>query len=293
MANDPIKVLYIAGSGRSGTTIMARLLGEMEGFVNVGEAARFLFDANLRARGAPCGCGHDVSKCEFWKDIAAAIPAGLADQGARLVRMRHFPSLLMRNKHSEVPADYAAILKAAEDVYRSIATRTGCRVIVDSSKNPSNALLVSFIPNIELHVLHVVRNPQNVVASWAKKKGYLATHPARRVIAWWWSYNILSEALKLRARTYRRTRYEDFARAPEALLQDVASDTVGASLPTPFMNGSEATVHVQHVLAGNPDKFDAGKVKIKDDIKASLGNSQKLLVNLLTFPLQMRYQYLP
>src|SRR5262249_51874961 len=157
----------------------------------------------------------------------------------------------------------------------------------DSSKNPANGLLVSLVPNVELHVLHVVRNPQNVVASWTKKKGYLATHPARRVIAWWWSYNILSEALRLRARTYRRVRYEDFASNPAALLEQVAKDTVGAPLNLPFLNGSEATVSLQHVLAGNPDKLDSGKVKIKD-VNSPVASSRKLMVNLLTFPLQLR-----
>jgi len=82
-----------------------------------------------------------------------------------------------------------------------------------------------------------VRNPQNVVSSWTKKKGYLATHSPGKVIAWWWSYNILSEALKLRAKTYRRVRYEDFVRDPRALLQQVAVDTVGQERPLPFLNG--------------------------------------------------------
>jgi hypothetical protein len=293
MDNETIRILYIAGSGRSGTTIMARLLGELEGFVNVGEAARYLFDANLRARNAPCGCGDAVSDCAFWREIIGAIPPELPHRGAKLIRMRHFASLLMRGKGSGFPAEFADIPRALEEVYRTIVRNTSCRVVVDSSKNPANALMLSLLPSVELHVLHVVRNPQNVVASWGRKKGYLATHPAHRVIAWWWSYNLLSEALKFRAQTYRRIRYEDFARAPQEFLAEVALNTLNNPLSTSFMNGSEATIHVQHVLAGNPGKFDSGKVKIKDDAQSSLNNSQKLMVNLLTFPLQMRYQYLP
>jgi hypothetical protein len=291
MVNATIKVLYLAGSGRSGTTIMARLLGELDGFVNVGEAARYLFDRHIQAKRLPCGCGNSVPECPFWKDIVQAIPVEVYESGDSLVRMRKFPWLLLRGKNG-VPARYKAILAAIAGVYQKVARDTGCAVIVDSSKNPANALLVSLVPDVELHVLHVVRNPQNVVASWTKKKGYLAVHPARRVIAWWWSYNILAEALRLRAKTYRRIRYEDFVRDPNSLLQQVACDTVGKVLSTSFLDGAEATVHMQHILAGNPDKFGSGNVKI-GDVNSAVANGRKLLVNLLTFPLQFRYRYLP
>jgi hypothetical protein len=289
MTNQKIKVLYIAGSGRSGTTIMARLLGEIDGFVNVGEAARYLLDSNLQARNTPCGCGKPVGECEFWKDIIQAVPPSLASLGTELVRMRRFPSL-MRAQQSGV-AGYGAILTAVSSVYEKVVQDTGCKVIVDSSKNPANGLLVSLIPDVELHVLHVVRNPHQVVASWTKKKGYLAAHRPGPVIAWWWSYNILSEALQAKARSYRRVRYEDFVRDPGGMLQQIARNVVGAPVATPFLNANEASVHVQHVLAGNPDKLNVGRVKIGDRSNAATG-SRKLLINLLTFPLQLRYQYM-
>jgi hypothetical protein len=111
------------------------------------------------------------------------------------------------------------------------------------------------------------------------------------VIAWWWSYNILSEALKLRAKTYRRVRYEDFVLDPGLLLRQVTTDTLGHERPVPFLDGTEATVHMQHVLAGNPDKLDSGKIRIADS-KPIVARGRKLLVNLLTFPLQLRYQYM-
>jgi hypothetical protein len=291
MQNDKITVLYLAGSGRSGTTMLARLLGEMDGFVNVGEAARYLFDANMQARQAPCGCGRPVPECPFWKDKVDAIAPGLLQTGAHVVRMRKFPSLLMASGKSEVPQQYRSILAAISETYRKIAQETGCRVIVDSSKNPANALLVSLAPGIDLHVLHVVRNPHNVVASWTKKKGYLATHPARKVIAWWWSYNLLAEALKLRSRSYRLLRYEDFVVEPGKHLQQAAEDVVGSAPPIPFLIGKEATVHTQHVLAGNPDKLDAGKIRIGDGNNQAAG-ARRWLVNVTTFPLQLRYQYL-
>jgi hypothetical protein len=135
----------------------------------------------------------------------------------------------------------------------------------------------------------VVRSPHSVVASWTRKNGYLAVHPPGKVVSWWWAYNVLSEALKSRAKSYRLVRYEDFARNPGPVLQDITADVTGNPLPMDFLEGSEATVHVQHSLAGNPSKFNTGKIKIRDANTVSKGR----LLDLVTFPLQRRYQYLP
>jgi hypothetical protein len=265
---------------------LGQLLGEFEGFINVGEAARYLFD---RSKDLPCGCGASAADCPFWKEMFHAIPAELAHQGTKSLRIRSFPSLYMRTRGNRIPDEYAAILEALGDTYRTIVRDTGSNVIIDSSKYPSTALLAGLIPNVELHVIHVVRSPHSVVASWTRKNGYLAVHPPGKVVSWWWAYNVLSEALKSRAKSYRLVRYEDFAKNPGPVLQDITEDVTGNPLPMDFLEGSEATVHVQHSLAGNPSKFNTGKIKIRDANTVSKGG----LIDLLTFPLQRRYQYLP
>ena len=285
-ANEKIKVVFIAGCGRSGTTLLGQLLGEFKGFINVGEAARYLFD---RFKEIPCGCGAPAAECPFWKDIFRTMPPELAHQGTKTLRIRSFPSLFMRTRGRKVPPECASILSALDETYRTIVRDTGSKVIVDSSKYPSTALLAGLIPNVELHVVHVVRSPHSVVASWTRKNGYLAVHPPSRVISMWWAYNVLSEALRSRAATYRLVRYEDFARNPGPVLQQIATDVTGEPQPMDFLEGSEATVHVQHSLAGNPSKFNTGKIQIRDANPVGKGK----LLNFLTFPLQRRYQYLP
>jgi hypothetical protein len=288
MANNSLKVIFVAGCGRSGTTILAQLLGEFQGFVNVGEAGRYLFDQTKKL---PCGCGNAVTDCAFWKDMFHAIPQELATEGARSLRIRNFPSLYLRSKHGEVPQEYRSLLTAMREAYNTIARDTGCSVIVDSSKYPSTALLAGLIPEVEMHVVHVVRSPHNVVASWTKKNGYLAVHPRSKVVAWWWAYNVLSETLKSRAKTYRLVRYEDFASRPGTVLQQIATDVMGRPLALPFLSGNTATVHMQHSLAGNPSKFNTGEITIRSGNDA--GGRGRTLMNLLTFPLQRRYHYLP
>lgn len=46
MVGAKIRVLYIVGSGRSGSTIIGNILGRIEGFSHVGEL-RYIWDRNI------------------------------------------------------------------------------------------------------------------------------------------------------------------------------------------------------------------------------------------------------
>src|SRR5258708_25740286 len=61
----------MGGCGRSGTTLLARLLGEIPSFVSVGEAGTyFLGPGDPGATAIPCGCGAEMSECTFWDRVA-------------------------------------------------------------------------------------------------------------------------------------------------------------------------------------------------------------------------------
>ena len=64
---DSVKVLYIAGQGRSGSTILGDTLGQVEGFAHVGEFLEFW--GILTAGRVPCGCGVPVVACKMWEDV--------------------------------------------------------------------------------------------------------------------------------------------------------------------------------------------------------------------------------
>lgn len=286
--------MYIAGAGRSGTTVLARLLGEVSQFHNVGEAGRYLFNSKLRAKNLPCGCGKAMAECPFWKDIVPTISPEMPEAGERLLRMRSFGSWARRGDRRQLAGEESKLVAEFVQVYRQIVKKSGCEMVVDSSKHPSTGLIFTLSPEFEVHVVHMVRNPRAVVASWTKKKGYLPTHPATKVIGWWYGYNILSDKLESRAATYQRILYEDFIRDPGSVLRAIITKAAGRELPLPFLNGNRATVHQQHDLAGNPDKLITGEVVIgKEKSPNPMPFSQKLLVDVTTFPMRFRYHYRP
>ena len=61
--NERLRVIYISGWGRSGTTIVDRLLGQLPGFFSVGEL-RSLWDSDPSTQ--LCSCGHTIAECPVW-----------------------------------------------------------------------------------------------------------------------------------------------------------------------------------------------------------------------------------
>lgn len=64
MNRTKITLLYIGGFSRSGSTILSKILGEIDGFFNVGEPL-YIWNSML-SRDGICGCGAQISKCKTW-----------------------------------------------------------------------------------------------------------------------------------------------------------------------------------------------------------------------------------
>lgn len=64
-----MKVLYIGGTGRSGSTILDQILGQLDGFFAVGELSQ-IWERGLVSR-RKCGCGMPVPECPVWSPILA------------------------------------------------------------------------------------------------------------------------------------------------------------------------------------------------------------------------------
>ena len=98
VVSDKLKILYIASSGRSGSTVLDLLLGAHAACWTLGEF--YVLPWNLRMHTKPCGCGRPVEECHFWGPIVAehqgALLQGSIDRfrdsynGGRPIRFREY-----------------------------------------------------------------------------------------------------------------------------------------------------------------------------------------------------------
>lgn len=299
-------LLYIGGLGRSGSTLLERLLGQIDGVSTVGEL-KSLWQHRLEP-GRLCGCGQPLSRCSLWSSLDA-VSSSAAEAALRLQRhvdrTRYLPLLLapwLRPAFARRLELYRALLK---DVYDDVASRTGATVIVDSSKSPSNAVLLHRLRGVDLRVVHLVRDSRGVAHSWRKRMPMeprrdsppMARESAPRVALLWSSYNVLFAGLRFLGVPVLRLHYEDLVADPQAeLARLVAFAGLPPGTPLGFVHGASALLErTAHTVAGNPMRFEHGQVDIRADEqwRTALPSAQRRLVTVLTAPGLVRYGYLP
>lgn len=303
--NKKVKVAYIAGWGRSGSTLLDSVLGQTAGFFSGGELFR-LWDYGLQ-RGGICGCGELLTECSTWRaiyqeafgDIDHFNPQLLVDWRERNVKTNSI--LTVRSNLQKLVTNQDPVLPMLDAFYCSIATTTNSAVIIDSSKHPMYAALLTLLPSIELYLIHLVRHPAAVAFSWKRKKIMPDTNQHFRIrsaaeTAFYWDvWNLGISYIHRRVGIkYLRLRYEDFIQSPQRSLQDVY-DFLGESVEImPVNSHREFQMNVNHTVVGNPMKFKRGTIQLQLDSEweTALTRLDKGTVSLLTWPLLAHYRYL-
>lgn len=305
--NGTTKVLYIAGSGRCGSTILANVLGEVPGFCSTGEV-RFLWDRGV-LEDRHCGCGEPFSACPFWQQVMArGCPALDAHTAKRLCATRrrgphprHFliPGQARRITDS---AEFREFSDATARVHHATREIAGCRVVVDSSKYPSYQHVLEAAPGLDLFTLHLVRDPRAVAYSWwyrdQQTSPYAARrfprfHPARTAV-WWTEWNaLLRRVAKRRPGRYLLLRYEDFVSEPARVLARILGFLGEAGAANAVDAEGQVQLGLHHTVSGNPSRFRTGLVKIRDSEawRTGMSRSHRALVSALTWWEARRYGY--
>jgi hypothetical protein len=299
----PIKVIYMMAYGRSGSTIVGNILGEIDGFLHVGEL-RYIWARTVEER--LCGCMAPVAECSLWSSVVPAIleeagtdaPTVLSDL-RKGVRIRYLRRLLRGPEGAPAQAvRYERVLAAA---YHRIADETGCRVIVDSSKRIADAALLGWQQSIQPYFVQLVRDPRAVAYSWRRQKNSPGEEKDRLhtlrpfVTARSWA-TFAAGASLVRKRNRDRSilvRYEDFAARPRETIQTLVSAVGESPSELPFVDDHTVELGPNHTVGGNPVRFNSGRTVIRSDDEwvARQPESDRMLVTATTFPFLMAYRY--
>lgn len=307
MGTDPVRTLFLAGTGRSGSTILSKLLGSTDGFFAAGEV-RYLWARGL-ADGGTCTCGEPLRECGTWNAILEqafgavdAVPRDeLAAMSAEVVRIRRLPRLVTTTIATGAmpPAarEYGEVLGR---LYRAMRDVTGAVVLVDSSKLPAYGFILDHVDDIDLRVIHLVRDPRAAAHSWMKsdERHGASGDPMDRFSPWksstLWSF-WHAAVLTMWRRSGRSVllRYEDFVAAPREVADRITAFAgVDGAVP-PFRTDHEAELAVGHLVAGNPVRRSAGPVRFREDDewRRTMPRSAALEVTAMTAPLLAAFGY--
>jgi hypothetical protein len=302
----PLRVLYIGGTGRTGSTMVDQLLGQFPPYFSGGEMA-FFWSRGIEAN-AICACGDTVRDCPVWSHAIGSITADPDQLAARMVALRKlfrwphifamwvpgFSRTRLREIH-DLPAN-------AERIYNDVATEQDVEVFIDSSKEPHYSYILREGSELDLRFLHLVRDPRAVGSSWKRRRAeaglnsgeFMEQRSSPIASAFYMFSNIVSELFwRSKPDQYAFLRYEDFVADPAHILE-VIGDFAGTPInPDAVLDGLSFPIGTMHTSWGNPSRVGRTSITIRQDDawRTELSRWDMIVLTVLNLPLLLHYGY--
>ncbi len=241
------KIVLVAGSGHGGSTILNMILGQHPSVFATGKLRNFPAGGLFVSENV-CSCGIQAETCEFWTQV----------------RKRFLPYQDGRD-----PVRYA-------ELFRIIAELSGRAYVGDVTHNVGYAQLLLDVAEIDLYLVHVIRDGRGVVNSRIRKDyriGVLKERDwkhFRRVIKvsrrWAWHRRQFARLERKLGSRAVRISYEALCQDPLSTLLPVGQclgldfDAIGRSL-----GAGEPLQRMPHLIRGNAVLRSRSDVVLRHD----------------------------
>jgi len=303
-----VAVAFVGGVGRSGSTLLCRMLHRVPSCIHVGEVC-YLWRRGI-LENLPCSCGEPFLDCPFWTEVGQVgfggwdqVDAARAERQRRSFSARGELFRAATGRASGRPEDLAAYTELNRTLFRAVRDVSGCSVIVDNSKVASEAYLRLQTDGLETKVVHLVRDSRGVTHSRSKEvpredieNRQMARVPPGKSVARWLIFNALLTAICRRSGDRMLLRYEDFVADPDTQFRRVvrflgiAVEPAGLS----FLHDDEVELVGDHGIWGNPMRLRMGtqRIRLDEEWRSKMSTTTKAEVTAASLPGLLRYGYL-
>ena len=251
-----MKMIYIVGFGRSGSTLLDIMLGSDFRIFSSGELVNLIY---AYLNGEYCSCGNKVDSCAFW---SKAISEWRECNALEDKDMRRFALLDRKYSHpksmkawycalfSPRKGNYSEYLVLLHSLLHAIQRNAGVDTITDSSKSPVRLLNIMKLEGIDGKIIHLVKHPYGIIQSLLKplgvniKKGVqgeLRTKSSFRTALRWVIVNRFARFSSSKTGCYSvQLKYEELVLNPTDSLKNFVA---GTTMKEPFRG--------THICAGN------------------------------------------
>lgn len=301
-----MKVIYILGCSRCGSTVLDSILGSHADAVGLGEFEKL---PSVGWSGHDyCGCGVKVRNCSFWNDVRhhwIDRDDGDIDEfeslSCRYRHLRQIPRILMASESRS--RSFKRFASHTRQLFAAVSDVSGASVMIDSSKNPSRAAALLRMREIDVRLVHLVRDPRGMTASLARSwsrdpaggiQSDLASRPAVQVAKEW---NLAGRVADLLLRIWpahaaMRVRYETLLSQPEETIRSIGhmADLDLGEVAVSMADG--APINVGHVVAGNRLRMQKSTtLRSSDDWAKTLSAQDKAQVERRCARRMRKYGY--
>ena len=274
----PPAVLFVAGSMRSGTTLLAQMLAQHPQIFAAGELSNLWSGFET---GVQCQCGRTIDKCPFWGPVTHAVlrAAGLRSpaEAERLrlasARTRYMPRAI-RGPLSGDELNYRKILSI---LHRQILEQAGAATLVDTSKKAVDLLVTAQASSTA--AVHLIRSPYGVAASESDATRHLNVRlaerppskgPVRSALGWVTVNHLASLAGRQIDGPMLRMQYEALVEYPACELNRIL-DLLHAEGFDWRVDGRRFDMPNGHLVNGNPSRNRTGWQELRPpDLGAGL-----------------------
>lgn len=268
MNNSIPEIIYIMGSGRTGSTILEILLANNPGIVGVGEITHVFRDGFIDD--VICSCGKPALKCALWSSVLKECNWH-QDEIQSLVELfraiewhSKFPTLALNLVSRRTLRKYHDVNR---NLFQAVASVSNSKFIVDSSKYAGRALALSNVFPGKVRVICLTRSPAGIVSSFQRTDAeeqrpkslfstvvyYLYVMSCLRVVAWRLGSRVL------------HVRYEEMVADPQGTLTRIEEwCDLDLSLAREMLT-QNAWFDVGHIVTGNRLR-KKGRVKFKPNV---------------------------
>jgi hypothetical protein len=264
-----LKIVFIASLSHSGSTLLDVMLNAHPEMVSVGELKQLGRFAHLdkTKKRLQCTCGAaSILECAFWSEVSTLTEAKVG----RTI------------KHLNVE-DYDEVESFDRDnaaLFQAIATVSGKRYVVDSSKHAGRLSLLIKNPALDVFPIFLLRDPKGQICSSRRSSASLVKLIGNYVR----TNREIHELVK--DRPHSVVRYEELVRSPERVLGSLMSQ-LGLSFDRQQL---EWASQVRHNVGGNAmRRSHSSELKLDETWRDHLTLLQKLAIDAGT--LLGRYRF--
>jgi hypothetical protein len=248
-------ILYIMGTGRSGTTILEILLASNPRIVGVGEFKHVFQHAFLENR--TCSCGKPALDCEFWSGLLAMTGWGLVDckeMGRVVASLESHMRFALLWTGLVGKKDKKIYRRANEVLFRAIAGLSRSDVVVDSSKYETRAMALAKLFPDRVRVLCMTRSASGLIAAFQKKNEEEQVYAKSLLwIGGYYAYVLFcmwSVKMKLKGRCLS-VSFEELKRDPEAVLDRIEAWSGYSLTVSREKLAKRNQFSIGHIVSGN------------------------------------------
>ena len=301
------RVVYLAGSGHTGSTLLALLMDAHPAVASVGEIA---VKPKIRHKGTAlqqkCSCGALVGECAFWHSIFQKVNEQGFDFGPenwtndyrfthpllhRLFTRESSIAVVRALRHSvehHLPIFRQRIRRidcVNEAFVRAVLDTTGAEVFFDTSKGHLRLGRLLASSAFDIRVVTLVRDVRGYAAAAARRRGTSLRDSAQT----WKKDQLAIRALTKDLPPDRRllVRYEDLCMNPSGTLTRLHEFCGVAPMEVPRQLFS--TEH--HVLGNNMRMAKAIEIRLDERWRGELKDSQQAEVLRIAGELHREFGY--